>query len=171
MLLELFDRAVPRLFFDQLRERLGLPARGIYSLAVVVWLMMWQRLDGRGSLATAVQQVVQGALGDLVPPEKRVLERRVSSNTGALSRAQKRLPLKAVEASCDEIFTQLMASAEQDWGLRSRLFLVDGSSMRLAHTEELKKAYPLGGNQHTMKTTKLTRAGADGGIPEQRSAE
>ena len=148
MLLELFDRAVPRLFFDQLREGLGLPARGIYSLAVVVWLMMWQRLDGRGSLATAVQQVVQGALGDLVPPEKRVLERRVSSNTGALSRAQKRLPLKAVEASCDEIFTQLMASAEQDWGLRSRLFLVDGSSMRLAHTEELKKAYPLGGNQH-----------------------
>jgi hypothetical protein len=148
ILLELFDRAIPRLFFDQLRERLGMPARGIYTLAVVVWLMMWQRLDGRGSLATAVQQVVQGALGDLVPPEKRVLEQRVSSNTGALSRARKRLPLKAVEAVCDEIFTKLMESAEDSGGLKSRLFLVDGSTIRLAHTAALKKAYPLGSNQH-----------------------
>jgi putative transposase len=145
ILLELFDRAIPRLFFDQLRERLGMPARGIYSLAVVVWLMMWQRLDGRGSLATAVQQVVQGALGDLVPLEKRVLEQRVSSNTGALSRARKRLPLKAVEAVCDEIFTRLMESAEDSGGLKSRLFLVDGSTIRLAHTAALKKAYPLAG--------------------------
>ena len=137
-----------RPFFDQLGERVGMPARGIYSLAVVVWLMMWQRLDGRGSLATAVQQVVQGALGDLVPPEKRVLEQRVSSNTGALSRARKRLPLQAVEAVCDEIFAKLMASAEDRGGLRSRLFLVDGSTLRLAHTPALKKAYPLGSNQH-----------------------
>ena len=110
--------------------------------------MMWQRLDSRGSLATAVQQVVQGALGDLVPPEKRVVEQRVSSNTGALSRAQIRLPLEAAEAVCDEIFTKLMESTKQDGGLRSRLFLVDGSTMRLEHTAELKKAYPLGRNQH-----------------------
>lgn len=125
-----------------------MPARGIYSLAVVVWLMMWQRLDGRGSLATAVQQVVQGALGDLVPAEKRVLERRVSANTGALSRARKRLPIKVVEAVCDEIFAKLMKSAGNDGGLGSRLFLLDGSSLRLAHTAALKKAYPLHRNQY-----------------------
>jgi hypothetical protein len=95
-----------------------------------------------------VQQVVQGALGDLVLPDKRVLEHRVSSNTGALSRARKRLPLPAVEAVCDEIFTKLMESAGEGGGLRSRLFLLDGSSMRLEHTAALMKAYPLGGNQH-----------------------
>lgn len=148
VLFGLFGKAVPPEFFDQLRERLSLPARGIYSLAVVVWLMMWQRLDGRGSLARAVQQVVQGALGDLVPPEKRVVEQRVSSNTGALSRARKRLPLEAVEAVCDEIFAQLMESVEGSGGLLSRLFLVDGSSLRLPHTAALKKAYPPGSNQH-----------------------
>lgn len=147
-LFELFEGAVPRLFFDQLGERLGMPSRGIYSLAVVVWLMMWQRLDGGGSLATAVQQVVQGRLGALVPPDKRVVEQRVSSNTGALSRARKRLPVKAVEAVCDEIFTKLMESAGDSGGLRSRLFLVDGSTLRLAHTPALQQAYPLGSNQH-----------------------
>jgi putative transposase len=148
ILFALFERAIPPLFFERLRERLGVSARGIYSLAVVVWLMMWQRLDNRGSLVTAVQQVVQGALGDLVPSEKRVIEQRVSGNTGALSRARKRLPLQAVEEVCDEIFVKLMESTEDCGELRSRLFLVDGSSLRLAHTAALKKAYPLTSNQH-----------------------
>jgi putative transposase len=148
VLFGLFGKAVPPEFFDQLRERLSLPARGIYSLAVVVWLMMWQRLDGRGSLTAAVQQVVQGILGDLVPSEKRVVERRVSSNTGALSRARKRLPREVVVAVCDRIFEQLMEPAQAGGGLPSRLFLMDGSSLRLPHTAALKKAYPPGGNQH-----------------------
>ena len=148
VLFDLFGKAVPPEFFGQLRERLSLPARGIYSLAVVVWLMMWQRLDGRGSLATAVQQVVQGVLGDLVPPEKRVVAQRVSSNTGALSRARKRLPRQAVEAVCDQIFAKLMEPAQASGGLLSRLFLIDGSSMRLPHTAALQKAYPPGSNQH-----------------------
>ena len=100
----MFGKAVPPEFFDQLRARLNLSERGIYTLGVVTWLMMWQRLDGQGSLAAAVQQVVQGALGDLVPAQKRVLEKRVSSNTGALSRARQRLPLEASEAVCDTIF-------------------------------------------------------------------
>lgn len=144
----LFGKAVPPQFFDQLRERLDLPARGIYALGVVVWLMIWQRLEGRGSLAMAVQQVVQGALGDLVPPEKRVRERRVSSNTGALSRARKRLPAAVVEAVCDEIFAGLMKLDDAVGGLMQRLFLIDGSSMRLPHTTSLVKAYPSGNNQH-----------------------
>ena len=148
VLFGLFGKAVPPEFFEQLRERLSLPARGFYSLAVVVWLMMWQRLDGHGSLATAVQQVVQGALGDLVPEEKRVVEKRVSGNTGALSRARKRLPVEAAEAVCDQIFGQMMEPAQASGGLLSRLFLIDGSSMRLPHTAALKKAYPPGSNQH-----------------------
>ena len=123
-----------------------MPERGIYSLSVVVWLMIWQRLDNGGSLATAVQQLVQGALGDMVLPDKRVVERRVSTNTGALSRARKRLPLKAAEAVCDAIFGNLMSVAQDTGSLRSRLFLLDGSTMRLAHTEALMKAYPLGNN-------------------------
>ena len=147
VLLDLFGKAVAPEFFDQLQERLGLPARGIYSLAVVVWLMMWQRLDGRGTLVAAVQQVVQGSLGGVLPADKRVREQRVSSNTGALSRARKRLPEDVAVAVCDEIFTQLMKTWKADT-LLEKLFLVDGSTMRLPHTESLTNAYPLGKNQH-----------------------
>ncbi len=130
-----------------MRQSLQLPARGIYSLSVVLWLMMWQRLDGRGSLAAAVQQVVQGALGDLLPPDKRVREQRVSSNTGALSRARKRLPLEAAEAVCDRIFAELMQPRQGHTWL-DRVFLLDGSSVRLPHTAALVKACPPGSNQH-----------------------
>jgi hypothetical protein len=148
VLFDLFGKAVSPEFFDKLRKRLRLPDRGIYSLAVVVWLMMWQRLDGRGSLADAVQQLLQGSLGDLVPPDKRVVENRVSSNTGALSRARKRLPLEAVEAVCDQIFTSLMEPAQAGGELLKRLFLLDGSSLQLQHTAALTKVYPPGSNQH-----------------------
>ena len=147
ILLDLFGRAVGPQWFDQMRQRLGLKERGIYSLTVVVWLTMWQRVDGRGTLATAVQQVVQGVLGDALPQEKRVRERRVSSNTGALSRARKRLPLTIVEAVCDEIFTKLTA-ADLCLGLLARLLLLDGSSMRLQHTPALAAAYPIAHNSH-----------------------
>jgi len=98
------------------------------------------------------QQVVQGALGDLVPPEKRVVEKRVSSHTGALSRARTRLPLEAAEAVCDQVFATLIQSAQAHGDLLSRLFLVDGSSMLLPHTPALEKAYPPGGNQHGKRT-------------------
>lgn len=147
ILFGLFGKTVPPEFFDQLRRRLGMPDRGIYSLGVVVWLMMWQRLDARGTLAAAVQQVVQGALGDALPMEKRVREQRVSSNTGALGRARKRLPLQVVEEICDQIFANLMQPVEATT-LLEKLFLVDGSTMRLAHTASLVEVYPLGSNQH-----------------------
>lgn len=148
VLFDLFGKAVSPEVFGQLRKRLQLPDRGIYSLAVVVWLMIWQRLDGRGSLADAVQQLLQGGLGGLVPPDKRVVEHRVSSNTGALSRARKRLPLEAVEAVCDQIFMNLMEPAQAGGELLKRLFLIDGSSLRLQYTPALTKVYPPGSNQH-----------------------
>ena len=104
-------------------------------------LMMWQRLDGRGTLSVAVQQVVQGLLGALLPPDKRVCEQRVSNNPGGLCRARKRLPLEAAEAVGDEVFSKLTA-AEPAQGFLSRLFLLDGSSMRLTHTSSLVAAHP-----------------------------
>ncbi len=148
ILFQLFGKVIPPEFFEQLRARLGLSGRGIYTQAIVVWLMMWQRLEGRGTLAMAVQQVVQEMLGDTASPDKRVREGRVSSNTGALSRAQKRLPTEAAESVCDEIFTKLAAPAEFDMGVRSQLYLLDGSSMRLQHTPSLVAAYPPGSNKH-----------------------
>jgi hypothetical protein len=56
------------------------------------------------------------------------------------------MPLEAAEAVCDEVFTKLSA-AEPAAGLLSRLFLLDGSSMRTPHTPSLVAAFPPGSNQ------------------------
>lgn len=92
--------------------------------------MMWQRLDGRSTPAMAVRQVVQTVLGEALAQKGLRRERRVSSNTGALSRARKRLPLTIVEAVGDEIFTKLDGSRAMRWAL-ARLFPRDGSSKQV----------------------------------------
>lgn len=87
-------------------------------------------------------------------PCKRIREWREhgktpSSHTGAYNQARQALPLSIVQKSCDRIFeqltTQLTPPASEGSG---RVFLLDGSSMRLAHTPELCKAYPPGSNQY-----------------------
>jgi hypothetical protein len=40
--------------------------RGVYSAPVVLWLMMLQRLQGRGTLASGVQLLLQGAAKPLL---------------------------------------------------------------------------------------------------------
>lgn len=84
-------------------------------------------------------------------PCKRIREWREkgntpSSHTGAYNQARQALPLSIVQKSCDHIFeqltTQLAPSASR------RAFLLDGSSMRLAHSAKLYETYPPGSNQY-----------------------
>lgn len=149
--LTLYQQAMPAEFFDQLRAELKLHCHnGVFTLAVVVWLMIFQRLRPRGTLAAAVQEAVRGLPQGLVKrPCKRLRERLVSSRTGAYNQARQKLPQELVERVSDRIFLHLMAgSPEALPGLGCRLFLLDGSTLLLPHTPALVKAYPLGHNQH-----------------------
>ena len=65
-LFRLFQKAVPSWFFRELCQKHGYGLRqGIYSTCVVVWLMMWQRLQGNRSLTAAVQYLLQCDVKDL----------------------------------------------------------------------------------------------------------
>jgi hypothetical protein len=76
----LYQRMVPAWLFRELCQRHGYGFRqGIYSAAVVVWLMIWQRLEGNRSLAAAVQYLVQGDAVDLQTDCKRWTEEKVSA--------------------------------------------------------------------------------------------
>src|SRR5580693_1579170 len=59
------------------------------------------------------------------------------------------LPLSIVEKSCDHIFQQLVAQLDPPTAdTAPRVFLLDGSSIRAAHTPELCEVYPPGSNRH-----------------------
>ena len=72
-----------------------------------------------------------------------------SSHTGADNQARQALPLHVVQQSCDHIFEQLVRRMEgTPSGPASRTFLLDGSSIRMAHSPALCELYPPASNQH-----------------------
>jgi len=143
--LQLFQCALPAVFFEQQRKAAGQgPEKGIYTAAVVVMLWILQRLlSGGATLSGAVQLVLSGRLQSMMGGHKRILEGTVSGNTGAYSRAQSRLPKVVVERAADQVVEYLLAEHREALpGLGRQAFLLDGSSVTLPHTEELLEVYP-----------------------------
>ena len=71
----IYERCAPAALFEFLQKQAGVRVRrGIYSLRVVVWMMMLQRLHAKGTLTTAVQLLQQGAALGLLEACKRVRE-------------------------------------------------------------------------------------------------
>jgi putative transposase len=127
----------------------------IYSPLVVMWLLVMQRLHGGASLETAVLELLRGLSASFWPqPCKRMRQWREhgkvpSSHTGAYNQARQSLALSIVQQSCDRIFEQLVAKMNHSGsGQPARAFLLDGSSMRMAHSPALYELYPPGSNQH-----------------------
>lgn len=145
----LFEKIVGTGSLDQLcREQGYRGRRGIFTVPVVVWLMMLQRWQRGGSLAMAIQTLVQGEGGERrwALPCKRVREGRISPRTGGYCQARQKLPTLLVSYVADHFFEQLRSQ------VRGRheppLFVIDGTTLRLRHTPELVEAFPPGHNQH-----------------------
>lgn len=163
--LSLYLRLLPPAFFAQLRqqERLRRQNNRVYTNAVVIWLMILQRLAG-GSMETAVLELLRTLPPEFWPqPCKRLKagsgdsKAKLSSNTGSYNQARQQLPLKIVEQSGDRTFQQLI----EQFGIRSKTgrdaFFVDGSTMRMPDTPDLMAQYPPTGNQNGQSHWPLLR--------------
>ena len=73
----------------------------VYSPWVVVWLLVYQRLHANATPATAVAELLRST--DTLPPKRRIAERTLSANTGAYSRARKRLNPDIPDAVADRV--------------------------------------------------------------------
>ncbi len=137
-------------FFRDLRRASSQRSEGgVYTVELTIWMMMRQRLDPKATLSTAVQDVAEGRPQALLPTHKRLTERTLSSNTGGYSRARRRLGQKVAEEVAERIFNYLIADVREALpGLGRQVFLLDGSSLDLPATPELRQAYPPAQNQH-----------------------
>lgn len=142
--LDLYGEAVPEHFFEQLERDLDLPVRQrVFTLPLVTWLMISQRLDPKATLSTAVQQVVQRRPQPLLSKHKRILEGTVSCHTGAYSDARQAMPVVVAEKVADRVLDHLTQSQREALpGWNRRVFILDGSSLEMPHTAELVEAYP-----------------------------
>ena len=147
----LYQKVAPVDFIGGLLQRFHLRRNnGVFTLPVVLWLMIYQRLDGKGTLFAAVQHLVCGLPAGMTPkPSKRLSERTISGNTGGYNQARHKLPLKVAEQVFDHAFDQLMAQQESKAlrGCGLRVFVIDGATLLLRHTPELVAAYPPSRNQ------------------------
>lgn len=149
-LFDLYVQVAPAELFRLLQRHLGMVVRdGIYSARLVIWMMMNQRLQARGTLASSVEQLVQGRFDSLLSRCKRVQNKKIALSTGGYCQARQNLPKLLVSRSMSELIERLRSRllASQP-GLPYRVYLLDGSSLQLEHEAELVRAYPPASNQH-----------------------
>ena len=135
---------------DGIQEQVGMRSRrGIYSLVVVLWLMIWQRLQPHGSMSLAVRQLVQGGGGCLLQSCKRVREGRISLAAGGYCQSIQKMPKLVTQLVTRDVVARLSAQLGEPWpGLAGPVYVVDGTTLLLPHTRKLARAYPPGSNQH-----------------------
>jgi hypothetical protein len=120
-------------------------AAQVYTRIPTIWLLVSQRLGGGLSLNQAVSELLQHQR-DLLPKNKRVREGTLSENSSGYSQARQRIPLSVIETFAQSTCDHLASLAPKNF-INSRIFIIDGTTITLPPTPELKKAFPPATNQ------------------------
>ena len=118
----------------------------VYTTMITLWMMTLQRLGGGKTLNAIVKEVLSHSR-ELLPDNKRLREGTLSETLGAYSDARTRLKLETVEFFANRVCDSLIA-ASPAWFDGRRGFTLDGTTMTLEPTSELKAAFPPATNQH-----------------------
>lgn len=118
----------------------------VYTTMLTLWMMTLQRLGGGKTLQAIVKDVLSHSR-ELLPDNKRLREETLSETSGAYSTARTRLKLETVEFFAKRVCDSLIA-ASPPWFDGRRGFTLDGTTVTLAPTPELKAAFPPATNQH-----------------------
>jgi putative transposase len=143
----LYRRCISSGVIEYLQKQAGVKVRrSIYTTAVVMWLMMVQRLQPGGTLATGVEALLLGAADGLLSGCERARQKRISRRTGGYSHARQRLPKLLCRQVTRELVQRLREILHPAEGCAA--YLLDGSSLELEASPSLRKAYPPAQNQH-----------------------
>lgn len=146
-----FDAAFALLggVFDPADADARFPRRpnAVYTAAVILWMLTYQRMHPDKSLEAAVKHLLATHPALLPADHKRVREGTLSPHTGTYSDARHWLPVAAAEWFADHVSRTLMADTPPAWNGR-RVFLLDGTTLTLAPEPDLRAKYPPATNQH-----------------------
>jgi hypothetical protein len=146
---EQYQQAVGKVRLQRLLKGCAAFSRkGPLTAWAVIWLILFQRLHPKGTLAVAARELLTGGVRAHLRWPQRNKTRRLSANTSALSQARSKLPLEVVEQVSDWIFGFLNQQPKTLPELGRPMFLLDGSSVLLSHSKELVEAYPPARNQY-----------------------
>ena len=141
-----FDRLTRTVDFQQADVMHPVRGNAVYTTGVVLWMLVYQRMNPDTSLEAAVKKLLE-AKPSFLPANKRVTEGTLSSNTSTYSQARSRLPLEAVRWFAGQVSGSLIDATEPTFEGR-RLFLIDGTTITLAPEDALRREFPPATNQH-----------------------
>jgi hypothetical protein len=118
----------------------------IYTASVVLYLLVYQRLNGNCSLEAAVKHLLETA-PHLCPDNKRVRDKTLSASTAAYSDARQRLTPEVTRWFAESVSTSIIETTRPTLGER-RVFLLDGTTITLPPVKKLRDAFPPASNQH-----------------------
>lgn len=118
----------------------------IYTQAPTLLLLILQRLGGGLTLEGVVSELLKHHR-DILPAHRRVEQNTLSFNNSAYSKARQSLPLEKVNAFSNAICDHLAAGSAAAWEGR-RVMILDGTTITLPPTPELRAAFPPASNQH-----------------------
>lgn len=131
---------------DELDRRQPSGPATVYTTMVTIWMMTLQRLGGGTSLNVVVKDVLAHSR-DLFPNNRRLREGTLSEISGAYAEARSRVTLETVEFFANRVCDSLI-DASPSWFDGHRAFILDGTTITLAPTPELRQAFPPATNQH-----------------------
>ncbi len=145
--LSLYQRCISSAVVDYLQKQMGVKRRDcVYTAAVVIWLMICQWLQPKGTLATSVERLAEGAADPLLSHRGRRRRQGISRCTGGFSQARQRLPKLLCKKVTKELIMRLREILNPAG--QSSAYLLDGSSLELEASPGLRRAYPPAENQH-----------------------
>jgi hypothetical protein len=157
-ILYVYQQALSVGVLEYFQKQSGLKIRrGIYSAQVVLWLMILQRLNEVGTLAAAVQLLIQGVAGPLLQNCRRVRTKRISARPGGYCQARHKLPALLCRQVSREITERLRNMLRPEDPGAPRVYVLDGSSVELEHSLELVRSYPPSQNQFTVSHWPVVR--------------
>jgi len=133
---------VSQQFDPQLRTN----SRMIYTKGVTLWMLILQRLGNSLSLEDTVSHIITHDR-DLLPDNKRVREGTLSENSSGYYKAKKNLSLESIHEFSSAVCDYLGRTSPPVFGSQ-RVFIIDGTTITLEPTPQLKRAFPPATNQH-----------------------
>ena len=118
----------------------------VYTKGVTIWMLILQRLCQGSTIEETVSHVIEHDR-HLLPENSRVRDFTLSKNPSGYSSGRKRLSVEDVLTFSQAVCDFLGRTAEPIFDSR-RIFILDGTTITLAPTPVLAKAFPPAPNQH-----------------------
>lgn len=141
---DLFRKLLPPRLLNDLDPK---AAQAVYTPWVVTWLLVYQRLHGNASLNDAISEFTLRFPQQAMPDCKRAREGSLSANSGAYALARLELDVRVLRWAADNVYDSLIPTYPPSWRGR-RAFILDGTTVQLASTPQLRLAFPPASNQH-----------------------